>query len=545
MMKRPTARFLTLAVATVLGTATMAGVGAQASSTGGAVEAAAVPDVLNVQIGEFATLNPFLSSGIGRGSVNAAIYMPLVFLGADNTIQPAAATAWEQSADGLTYTFTLRDDLTWSDGEPFDSSDVLWSFSKYLNADVSQWASRIGGVVGQGEGDVPSGLTAPDPTTFVVTLASLNPSWLSALAAQGHIIAMLPEHALSAMTDEELTETDYWSTAPVTLGPYKFGSWEQDQYVELVRNDEWPTPAAFPTVRLVQLQSEAAAAQLETGELHVSTLIPPLEVPRLDALDTLAVETTPGVYAEVLQFNDSTLSDPRIRQAMVYALDLDGICEEVLAGYCDVMWNQVRLRSPEWAIPTDGLIEYEYNPERAIELLEEAGWDGSQRLTLVNAGGQDRIRSTEAIIIQASFEAVGIGVDISTMDVASFLELAGSDDRSTWNMFINRGANFAADPNQVAPYNSCSTFYPGGANLGWYCRPELDELWAAGLESPDPEVRAPIYHEAFQLLNADIDNLQLYWPETIVVHDINVGGVASLGSGEFLTWNLGSWTWEG
>jgi peptide/nickel transport system substrate-binding protein len=500
--------------------------------------------VLNIQIGEFATLNPFLSSGIGRGSVNAAIYMPLVYLGADNTIQPGVASSWEQSEDGLTYTFTLRDDLTWSDGEPFDSSDVLWSFSKYLNADLSQWASRIGGVAGQGEGDVPSGLSAPDATTFVVTLESLNPSWLSVLAAQGHIIAMLPEHALSGMTDAELGETDYWSTSPVTLGPYLFGTWEQDQYVELVRNDEWPTPAAFPTVRLVQLQSEAAAAQLETGQLHVSGLIPPLEVARLDELDNVEVQTTPGVYPEVLQFNDPTLSDPLVRQAIVYALDLEGICEEVLAGYCDVTWNQVRLRSPEWAIPTDGLIEYEYNPDRARELLAEAGWDGSQRLTLVNIGGQDRIRSTEAIIVQASLEAVGIGVDVLSTDVGSFLELAESDDRSTWNMFINRGANFVADPNQVSPYNSCDTFYPGGANLGWYCRPELDELWAAGLESADPETRAPIYHEAFRLLNADLDSLLLYWPETIVAHDVSVGGIAPLGSAEFLTWNIGDWTWQ-
>ena len=119
--------------------------------------------MLNVQIGEFATLNPFLSSGIGRGSVNAAIYMPLVFLGADNTIQPGVASAWEQSEDGLTYTFTIRDDLVWSDGEPLDSGDVLWSFSKYLDADLSQWASRIGGVAGQGEAEVPSGLSAPGP----------------------------------------------------------------------------------------------------------------------------------------------------------------------------------------------------------------------------------------------------------------------------------------------------------------------------------------------------------------------------------------------
>ena len=545
MKRRWTARRLGLAVIPIIA---VVAIGAGSTQAGNTVrpEAAAMPEVLNVQIGEFATLNPFLSSGIGRGSVNAAIYMPLVFLGADNTIQPGIATAWEQSEDGLTYTFTLRDDLVWSDGEPLDSSDVLWSFSKYLDADLSQWASRIGGVAGQGEGEVPSGLSAPDPTTFVVELAELNPSWLTVLAAQGHIIAILPEHVLSEMTTEELSTTTYFETEPVTLGPYNFGSWERDQYVELVRNEDWPTPAAFERVRLSLLQSEVAAAQLETGELQVSGLIAPLEAARLDELETVAVESTPGVWPEVLQFNDPQLEDPRIRQAMIYALDLDGICEEVLAGYCDVTWNQVRLISPEWAIPTEGLVEYSYDPDRARELLAEAGWDEERRITLINIGGQDRVRSTESVIIQASFEEVGIGTDILSTDVGSFLEMAENEDRRTeWDVFINRGANFAADPNQVSPYNSCDTFYPDGANISWYCRPELDELWAQGLESPDPEVRAPIYHQAFQFLNADPDVIVLNWPETVVAHDTRIAGVAPLGSTEFLTWNIGEWTWTG
>ena len=97
------------------------------------------------------------------------------------------------------------------------------------------------------------------------------------------------------------------------------------------------------------------------------------------------------------------------RQAMAFALDLEGLCSEVLAGYCTVTRDQVRLLAPDWAIPDDLPIQYEYNPERARELLEEAGWDPSTRLTMVNIGGDDRVRSTESVIIQANFAAVGIG----------------------------------------------------------------------------------------------------------------------------------------
>ena len=112
-------------------------------------------------------------------------------------------------------------------------------------------------------------------------------------------------------------------------------------------------------------------------------------------------------------------------------------------------------------------------------------------------------------------------------------------------MFINRGAHFAADPNQVSPYNSCDTFFPNGANLSFYCREDLDALWAAGLEVASPEERAPIYHEAFSILNEDIDSLILYWPETIVAQATGLAGVQPVGQPEHVTWNIGDWTWEG
>ena len=530
------------------GTTTTAEGGGSPGTTGGSGGAGEAPEVLNIQVGEFATLNPFLSSGIGRGTVTAAIYQPLVFLGPENEVRGGAAESWEVSDDGLTITFHLRDDLVWSDGEPFTSADVLWTMSKMLTADLSQWASRIGGVKGQGESDVPEGLTAPDDYTFVVELAGPNPPWLSLLAAQGFVISMLPEHILGGMSNEELATTEYFNEEPVTLGPYKFVRWERDQFVELEADPNWPTPPAFQKVRMNLLQTDVATAQLETGDLQLTAQVAPLDVARLEALDNVEIQTVTGVWPEVLQFfvDSPALQDPKVRQAMAFALDLEGLCAEVLAGYCTVTRDQVRLLAPAWAIPDEVPITYEYNPERAMELLAEAGWDGSERLTLINIGGDDRVRSTESVIIQANFAAVGIGLDILSTDVGTLLDIGGNADRrNEADMFINRGAHFAADPNQVAPYSRCTTQYPNGANLSWYCREDLDALWDAGLQVSSPEERAPIYHEAFSILNQDIDSLILYWPETIVARASGLAGVDPVGQPEHITWNIGDWTWEG
>lgn len=517
--------------------------GDDAAASGGPV-----PDTLTIHVdGSMATLNPFLSSGSGRSYLNAVIYKPLLFLDTDSEVAGGVAESWDVSDDGLTITFNLRQDLTWSDGEPFTSDDALWSMQKMLTPDVSLWANRIGGVLGQEEGTF-EGLSAPDDYTLIVELAGPNPAWVTILASLGFLIPMMPEHIVGGMSDEELTTTEYWNDEPVTLGAYKFVRWERDQFVELVRDDNWPTSPAFDTVQFKFLQSDVASAQLETGDLHLSTLVAPLEAARLDALDSVTVSTAPGVWPEVLQFadDDPLLQDPRVRQAMIYALDLDALCNEVMQGYCRVTWNQVRLLAPEWAIPTDDIIEYEYNPDRARELLEEAGWDENNKLTMINIGGTDRVRSTEAVVIQAAFAEVGVKLDILSTDVGTLLDASREEsERGLWQMFINRGAHFAADPNQVSPYNSCDTFYPNGANLSWYCRPELDELWAQGLEGVTPEERAPIYHEAFRFLNADPDVISLYWPDTIVAKSSALTGIDPVGQPEYVGWNIDQWGWDG
>lgn len=527
---------------------TTASGGSEPDTTAASGDTSDAPETLNIQVGEFATLNPFLSSGIGRGTVTAAIYQPLVFMDPDNEIRGGAAESWEISDDGLTVTFNLRQDLVWSDGEPFTSEDVLWTMSKMLTPELSQWSSRIGGVLGQGESDIPEGLSAPDDYTFVVQLDGPNPPWLSILAAQGFVISMLPEHILGDMTDEELATTEYFNEEPVTLGPYKFVRWERDQFVELEADPNWPTPPAFKKVTMSLLQTDVATAQLETGDLHLTAQVAPLDVARLEALDNVDIQTVTGVWPEVLQFfvDSPELQDPRVRQAMAFALDLEGLCAEVLAGYCQVTRDQVRLLAPDWAIPDDVPIQYEYNPDRARELLDEAGWDPTTRLTMINIGGEDRVRSTESVIIQANFADVGIGLDILSTDVGTLLDIGGNADRrGEADMFINRGAHFAADPNQVSPYTSCDTFYPNGANLSWYCREDLDALWDEGLQVATPEERAPIYHEAFSILNQDIDSLLLYWPETIVAQAAGLAGVDPTGQPEHVTWNIGEWTWEG
>jgi peptide/nickel transport system substrate-binding protein len=166
-----------------------------------------------------------------------------------------------------------------------------------------------------------------------------------------------------------------------------------------------------------------------------------------------------------------------------------------------------------WAVPTvdDGMIAYNFDPDRARELLEEAGWDSSTTLNLwlmAQAAPESVIQAIN--IMQAQWADVGVNVEITNTDV---------------NMFWNAGAVFTLDPSSVQPYNLCATAYPNGPNLTHYCDETTDALWAEARLSADQADRAPLYEEIFLAENQNPNNLHIAVLDNIVAYDSRLKGV--------------------
>lgn len=507
-------------------------------------------DTLNITVSdELSDLTPFTASQKGKGMVFDAVFTPLVGTDDKNEVVGRLAQSWKVSDDAKSVTFTLTPGLTWSDGQPITSHDVVWSLTQYLNSSISPLASRIGGVTGQadlaaGTTTTLAGLSAPDDTTVVVSLDQPNVAWANNLAALDKFVPILPAHSLENVPAANLPNDPFFSSLPVASGPYQLVNFTRGQYVELKANPHAPHPPAFQRVFMKILDSDTAVAQLRSGETQFIAPVSGTDVGSLEGVDGVGTVSKPGVSANVLQFNmaDPLLADPRVRQAIVYAIDRKGICEQALSGHCSVPETNLRQLGPPWAITgIDGLTSYDFDPDKARQLLAEAGWKPGTTLVMLHRPGQ-RDLDTAVNILQSNLADVGITVQIQNTDTAGLLK--SLETHQGYQLFTNGGGVFTTDPNDVASFTRCSTAYPKGANTSQYCDPRLDPLFDEGLTVTDQSRRAAIYHQIFTILNQSPAEVSLYVPDTVAAFDAHLHTVAAHGNISSVYWNIGDWTWQ-
>jgi peptide/nickel transport system substrate-binding protein len=517
---------------------------------------------------EATDLNPFTTGQQGKGHVYQAIFHPLLMTDNENNIISDILESWGASADAQTVTLTLRPDVVWSDGTPMTAEDIRFSFQAYLDNNISNRAARIAGPVGQeefvaGEADTITGLRVIDDQTIEIDLVSADAAWLPNIAAQAEDLPVLPSHILGDLTHAELLESEYFETFPVTSGPYKFVEFVEGQYVELERNDNWfnGTPG-FERVFMRIVSTDVMSAQLEAGEIDFMFAVDPADVDRISSLPGITVGSATGIAPELwsLMHDDGPRGadglggtgslDVRVRQAMLFAIDRESICQQAMAGYCSTPITNIRQIAPEWAIPTPDeypdMIEYVYDPDRARELLAEAeadgAWDPSTELIFYARPGRSYV-DTAIAIAQAQMAEVGINWTIINTDTGGLIAGIRDEPLGTLDGFWVSGADFTVDPSAVQVYTSCNTARTG-ANLISYCRPELDALWEAGRQTAVQEERQEIYHEAFRFLNQDPSEIYLYIVDSIVAHDERLKGIRPHGGVGQPFWNIGEWYWE-
>ena len=261
---------------------------------------------------------------------------------------PSLATEW--SADGNTWTFKLREGVTWQDGNPFTSADVQGSLQRVIDQEgplAPLWATvtEIG---------------TPDDLT--VTITTSEP--LGTVPASATLLFITP---FPATNDAGFFDN------PVGLGPYKFSTWERDSQIELVASDSyWGDAPAVGTLVFRDIPETAAkATAIETGEIDFTWGLPADQLPILAENEDLVIDGTPSYAYYFNWFNSSRepFTDTRVRQAMFYALDRDTMAKDLLQDVGvsgDRSRSRRRLRLAEQT-------PYTYDPAKAKSLLAEAG----------------------------------------------------------------------------------------------------------------------------------------------------------------------------
>ena len=474
------------------------------------------------------------------------IWMSVTKSDANGQQIPHLATSFEANEDASVWTFHLPENATWSDGTPMTADDLIFSYSLRLNPAFMgplnlDWApgwhaARLGKIKGleafmNGEADSIEGLQAPDPHTFVIELE--EPNAVLPIGAQ-HLYA-LPKHVLDGLTPEEFSNHPYVTTNPdPVLGPLRLAHYEVDSYIELERNPEWWGEQQLKIDRIVFQQSDKQANinRVLAGEQDIVMRgIGADDLPLFEGQEFLRQEPvlSLGWLAIGTNSRERPYMTKELRQALLYATDRETI-NQILYNGEGVQVNSIIL-GPDWAIPDD-LELYEYNPDKAREILAEINWDSSQTLVYVITNPDDILSP----LLQQMWADVGINVELS---LRSSSDLTNVLTEGAYDVHISGGGSAAADPSLSASYVACGG--SGTERLG-YCNEDLDAAFAAGLGSPDIDVRAPFYHEAARILNEDLPYIGLFRTPLFYIINNRLQGVVPAGSVDDLTWNL--WDWD-
>jgi len=352
---------------------------------------------------------------------------------------PQLATEWSVSDDGLRYTFKLRSGVKWHDGVDFTSEDVANSITL-----LQQFHPR-----GRGTFKNVTAVETPDPLTAVIVLGKPAPYLLKAFAAAESPI--VPKHIYG----DKDPATNPATAAPIGTGPFVFKEWVRGSHILYERNPNyWDKPKPYVDRLIVKFIPDAAArtAAFETGEVDIGgeTPVPLSEIERLKALPQLGFESKgynygPSVTRIEFNLSNKYLSDVRVRRAIAHAIDRNVILNTVYYGYGTISPTPI---SPLLAQYFDtGAQIYEYDPAKAEQLLDEAGFprgaDGIRfHLDHDFLPYGDTYKRTADYLAQA-LRKVGIDVTIRSQDFATYIKRVYTDRKFD---FTNNSMSNLFDP---------------------------------------------------------------------------------------------------
>ncbi|GAA0573434.1 ABC transporter substrate-binding protein [Caenispirillum bisanense] len=436
-------------------------------------------------------------------TVAGKIYEGLLTYAHDLTPMPSLAESWEVSEDGLTYTFKLRQNVTWHDGQPFTAKDVVFTTTKFLPETHPRARGNFSHV---------EKVEAPDDHTVVFTLKQPFPAFLKAFEVSS--APMMPAHIYDG--------TDYkqnpQNATPIGTGPFKFGEWIKGSHIKLVKNENYyqeGKPYLDAIFFRVIPDAASRALALETGQADISQFndIEPFDVPRLKALPHLELTTKGYEFVAPLSWIEinhrvAPFDDKRFRQALSYAIDRKFIRDKVWFSLGRVATGPVN--SVTAGFEPDKT-HYPFDPAKAEALLDEMGLKpgaGGVRaeITLTPMPyGETWARLGE--YLRQAWGKVGVKVNLESSDVAGWVQKVSNwDYQATTNFVYQYG-----DPSLGVARTYISDNIRQGvmfSNTMGYSNPRVDELFAAAAVENDPAKRQEQFSEVQRILT---DELPVIW----------------------------------
>ncbi|MCA0938907.1 ABC transporter substrate-binding protein [Salipiger pacificus] len=425
------------------------------------------------------------------------IYESLLRYNSDLEPQPSLAESWEVSDDGLTYTFHLHDGVKWHDGEPFTADDVVFSADVFLRETHARLRASLAYV---------ESITAPDDTTVVFQLKEPFGPFINAFEAG--TMPIVPKHIYEG-TDYATNEMN---ATPIGTGPFKFDEWVKGSYIHLVKNEDYyldGKPYLDEVFYRVIPDAAARAVAFETGEVDVlpGGSVENWDVPRLTEMEGVCSTGAGWEFFAPLSWmwmnnREGPTSDVRFRQAVMYAMDRNFVKDVVWNGFGKVATGPVASSTNFYS---DDVTQYDYNPDKAKELLAEMGYGGEAVRILPLPYGETWQRWAEAV--RQNLSEVGINAEIDSTDVAGWNEKTSQWDYDLAFTYLYQYGDPALGVSRNYVASQISKGSPWN-NVEGYENPELDEKWAAAAGMVNAEDRAAAYAEIQKEI---VDDVPVAW----------------------------------
>lgn len=459
------------------------------------------------------------------------VFDSLVVQDTDGSFQPWLAQSWEVSADGLAYTFHLKEGVTFTDGERFDAEAVKANFDHVVAAETkSQYGASLLG------GDAYAGTEVVDDRTVVVKLNRPFAPLLQGLSTA--YLGFISPDVLASRADELAAGGP---DVTIGTGPWKLDEYVAGQEIRFVKNPDYDwgpenaehTGAVRPDTLVYKIlpENSVRVGALSSGEIDIAGNVSPADVPALEADSSITIGSVdaPGLpWSIFLNHEQGVFQDRAVRKAFQLGIDISSAVDAVYEGQYQRAWSVLGPTTPGGY---DESLEdsWEYDPEEAGALLDEAGWtetdaegyrvkDGQRLSAHWNAAQTREDRASLIAAFQADLKKIGIELVIDQQESGAYLErlMGGNYDVMDWS--------FVRSDGDILRLHVYSAFAPI-QNASWINDPQLDEWTVAAAQDTDTAARAELYRKVQQRVIDNADIVPVYVPGNITASAANIGGL--------------------
>lgn len=475
---------------------------------------------------DYTAINPALYE---HGEINTLLFAGLTAHDKDNKVVPALAKSWDFDESALTYTFKLRDGLTFHDGEPLTSADVKFTLEAILDEDnQSEIISNYTDI---------DKITCPDDLTVKIKLKQVNvafPDYMS--------IGILPKHLLE---DEDLATCDF-NRNPVGAGPYALKDWDEGQSITMEKFDGYYAgePNIGTVVFKIVPDTDARAMQLQSGDIDMAQITAKTAKTAAESGDYNIYRMDTADYRAIAyNFAGSKLfkTYPELANILSYGIDREAIIKSVLLGEGQVAYSPIQ----KGAYNNASIEKFDYDPDKCQQLLEKDGWkknskgfyekNGTELKFVISAMSDDQVRVDMAKMCANQLQKIGVN---ASAESKPSLDWAGQDC-----CIIGWGSPFDPDDHTYKVFST-----DAGDNYTGYSNEKIDKLLADARHTENQEKRMNLYKEFQEEMTKAMPYTFIAYVDADYAVKKNITGVTEdtvLGHhGVGVFWNIADWKIE-